>query len=127
MTKTYLPDFDVEVVETKNGFYKVIFEEENCAIYLDSERVQDVVLKASEEPEFVAVLIAYIEFIHRNTIDTNHRVRKISEKEIAETIVGLTKVLAIEEVIYKFKELKWHEIQKVVDSSNPIATLEKMV
>ena len=127
MTKTYLPDFDVEVVETKNGSYKVIFEEENCAIYLDSERVQEVVQKSSEEPEFVAVLIAYIEFIYRNTINKNHRVRKISENEIAETIVSLTNALAIEEVIYKFKELKWHEIQMIVGSSDPASTLNEMV
>ena len=125
MTNNYFPDFDVEVVEKKSGMYKVILREEQCAIYLDPEKIQNIAGKVSEEESLVAMVLAYIECVRKNTTNAKDRIEKLDEELVAEAFEKLSRKYSMEELTFYFKSFKWYEIEEIMKSSDPVSALEE--
>ena len=128
MTRQIFPDFGAEVMTTRQGkSFKIFFEEVECTIYLNSEKVQYVAEMTSEDIALIAVLLAHIECIRKDTSDADHKTKKLEDDTMAEAINNLLSNYMIEDLINIFSTLKWHEIVLVMEADEPLNQLEEIL
>jgi hypothetical protein len=72
-----------------------MLREEQCAIYLDPEKVQNIAEKISEEEPLVAMVLAHIECVRKNTTNSKDRIRKLDEDLVTVAIEKLAKALDV--------------------------------
>jgi len=126
MTNNNLTYFEgMEVIKTrKSQYYKVVFEDGECTIYISEKNVQEICENCQEEQVLVAILLACIEYIRKDTSTDKNKIRKIDEKIVVESTVKLLSDYTAETLILYIKSLKWHEVKEIYESQNPKEMLE---
>lgn len=118
---------DAEVTRTKK-LYRVFLEDEESTFFLKEEIVDSIADQTGEDPNLVAILLANIDYVRksREKMNGGSTPTKIENKLMVECVSMLLKVISIDELIARFKAMKWHEILKVFDSQNPVEEIEEL-
>jgi len=119
--------FDGATVERTNAKnFKVIFEDEEATIFVNSTDVNRVLKKVNEEEEVIAILLAYIEYIYQSTKQTSsERIKRLETEFITENVIVILSRYVAEDLIMIIKQMKWHEIVFVFESKDPIQEIER--
>lgn len=125
MAKNNLKYFDgIGVKKNRNNkSYKVIFKDEECTISINAKEVQEICESGNVE-ELVAILLAYVEYIRKDTSTDEVRLRKI---EVIEPTIKLLRDYDVESLIFYFRSLKWHEIKSIYESADPGARFKEII
>ncbi len=118
---------DIGVKRNKKT-YVVTLELEEYTFYINSSEVENISEKNGADENLIAIILAYIEYARKcRNADGNKRAPKIDERIIASAITELLVKYSEEEVIYFFKDLKWHELFEILNSNTPIRTIENFL
>ena len=118
---------DAEVTRTSKR-YKVILKQENVTMYFKQEIVDSIKNMTDEDANLVAILLAHIEFVRRNTNkeDIGVFVRKLENEDIVEGLEVLLRYKSLEELIEIVQTLKWHQIVEIMTAESPIEELRNL-
>ena len=120
---------EATVSEARKGkSYIVDLDMDGYSFYIDKEMVKDISIKSSEDEAFIAIILAYIEYARKcRNADNNKKVKALDKEILNVGILILLQKYAAERVIDIIKELKWHEISRVLESKDPLQELEEII
>ena len=124
MTKNVVA-LDWGTITQSKDYFKVFLEEEEWRIYVPMEEVRRVTTATEQDENFVAVLLAYVSYIRKNTLVAKNNVPKLDQEVALNSVINLIKGYehSIQDLIDEIKVLKWHELRRVLLSEEPAATL----
>ena len=118
---------DVQIVR-KGIYYVVTLEMDDYTFYIKSSNVEEIATKNQEDMNFVALLLAYIEYARRSRNSGNDpSARKLDHEIVSSAISEILKKYSLETIIDVFKELKWHEIVYILKSDSPVAEMDEII
>ena len=121
MTNISYGGYTVSTTRGKKN-YRIEFPYEDVIIHIEKEMVDEIAESTNVEYYYIALILAFIEYtrITTNAIQ-NKNPRMLKEDVLKEAIC---KILwcgedCIENILISFRNLKWSEIKRIVQSSNP--------
>ena len=107
------------------GYCKVYLEEEDWRIYVPTEDVNRVAMATEQDENLVAVLLAYVSYIRKNTLAAKNNVPKLDQEVVLNSLINLVKGYehSVQDLINQVKYLKWHELRRILMSSEPAEML----
>ena len=120
--------FDDAVVSRTSKLYKIVLDEhEKITICVHADKVNPIAETTNLDDNLIAILLATIELVRRSRTKIDRSLPcKLDDKVVTEGLKSLLNAVPIEEVIIKFKSLKWHEIKAILSSKSPARTLEEL-
>ena len=112
----------------KETLYKVNLELEGYIFYIDKEIVDNIISQTHEDENLIAILLAYIEYSRKSRNTHNRGRAKCLDKKLL--VDGISKLLvsySSERLIKLVRNLKWHEIDYVFNSDNPIEKMDEVI
>ena len=119
---------DIKIERKVSSYVVTLVMEDNHSFYIKDFEVDDIAEKNREDENFVAILLAYIEYARRCRNSGNDpRAKKLDPEIVSTAISEILKKYSLESVIDIFKDLKWHEIAQIIKSDNPIAEIDEVI
>ena len=115
---TIYEDFYVEVNDKRT---KVIID--NISIYIKNTFVEAIANRVSADKPLIAIILALIEYARYSTSRRNYR--EIEDDSVIESLSIILQKYQEEDVIWRFKELKYSDIFRICESENPIEIFEE--
>ena len=107
-----------QVEKTSEGNFKVFLEEEETAIIVSLIDVNRIQNRVAEEPELIAIVLAYIEYIFQFTKVPNLKIQQVEQDVIDDNVIVILTQMSAEEMVDTVRNLKWHEIIQVFEAPN---------
>lgn len=116
----------VKVYKTKDkekgNVYLVKLEDEECSFCIKQELADNASCKWDVEPQLVAILLAYIKYSK-----VGAKGKRIEDEDILIRLPILLTRYSIETLINLIRPLKWHEINEILSSTDPIRKIEEFM
>lgn len=127
MTNTNFTYYGEATISKTRSSFKIELEKAEVTIFVPFNIVEQICERAIDYETMVAVLLAYIEVIRKNSFTVNVKNRKIRDDILISNTIRLLEKFSAEQLIEVVKELKWHEIERIFNSENPENEIDEFV
>ena len=120
-------DVMVSKTRTSSNSFKVNLEMEGYIFYIE-KAIVDEITKDYEDENLVAIILAYIKYVRvcRNA-NNQRKAKRLSEKVLISGVSDLLGKYPSDELIKIIRNLKWHEICRVLESDDPTKEIEEII
>lgn len=119
MAKRYF--YEDLVIFLHKGGLSYIVDMVDRGFFIEREITEMIASENNENPHLVAALLAYIKNARKSGnegVDVSRQDKQPTSTELLTSISSLLEEYNIEAIINCFKELKWHEMKKILYSQN---------
>ena len=124
MTKNVVA-LDWGTITESSTYFNVYLEEEGWKVYVSREEVSQVERETRQDQYLIAVLLAYVSYIRKSTSTSKGKICKLDDDTRLNAVTNLLNGYehSIQSLINEVKDLKWHELRRVLLDSEPAEAL----
>lgn len=119
---------EIYIIHRREKFYLLEATLDREEVFkIDTELIEKIFSKTQETKDSIAILLTVIEIVRRNTYIKRKNEMMEDKEAVINSLIQLLMKYTAENLSNIFENLKYFEIQQIIESKNPIIELSKKI